>query len=325
MKNLVKIALLVLLLANCSNERNDVNVELKQAADEALKQSLSLSNEIPPSRGIQLLLVNEKFDEIEGIISALEKKYHENVLYESAYQKTYELFNAKDGAMLQFLDRWVDKKGTYIAYGARGFFYSSSGFLVRGTDYIQNVPKENIIDMEKYHQEAIKDFKKALEINPQFSVAYTELIRIYKAYGDTVVLNQLLKSVVSVDPRIYYARTNYIDSLKPVWGGSYREMEKFIDETMKYVSLNPRLWSLKGEILAEKARFAKTKNDYKTSIEMYTKALEYADRSEWLKQRGYSYLKTKQYKFALKDFDRYLVYKPYDSNILAVKDKYKQY
>ena len=102
-------------------------------------------------------------------------------------------------------------------------------------------------------------------------------------------------------------------------------MSEFIKESLKYVDINPRIWTLQGDPYGDMANLHHIKKDYKSAIEFYSKALYYGDRSFLLKYRGQCYARIRQFPLAIKDWEKYLQYNPEDKEFAGYLDNIKVY
>ena len=70
-------------------------------------------------------------------------------------------------------------------------------------------------------------------------------------------------------------------SLRPRWGGSYDAMSEFGRYAIRYVGLNPRLWSLQGEVEADRGDLRCNDNNYAAAIESSDAAMRFGERVNW--------------------------------------------
>jgi tetratricopeptide (TPR) repeat protein len=286
----------------------------KEAANTALKEALDLGY---PNKSLILSMLSKKeYSELETYFANLEIKYMNETSYESLLLKSYQNFDSQFDAFLPHLNEWVKNRGTHIAFCARGFYFANEGFKIRGTKYIKDTPKNNLIKMHEFHEKAKIDLEKSIEINPDFMPAYEQLIRISMAAGDNVYKKAIYQEAIKHDKRTYYVRYAYLLSLEPRWGGTYSQMQSVINESINFAHLNPRIWSLKGAIDFEKAYVLILEKKYHAAIDFLNKAISYGDRTEWLNERADCYAETKQYKMELEDRERYLFYKPNDAKTI---------
>lgn len=227
----------------------------------------------------------------------------------------YGALDCKNSRLLAKLDKWVKQRPSDISYGARGVYKVNRGYEIRGCKYINETPPENIAGMRQLHREAKGDLLIAVQQNSRLSPAHCALILIEKASGNTDDMKNILDAAVRSIPETYYVRYTYLTSLHPRWGGSYEQMQEYTDSLDNDALTNPRIWSLKGEVPAERGFTAKLNNDYTEAIRYYTEALSYGERMSFLKIRGYMYMEVKQYDPALQDFLKYRKYEQSDREV----------
>ncbi len=271
----------------------------------------------PDTAEITNLLLQEKFEEFEKRSKYYEKQFSKNPLYESPLFKLYNAIDPENGNLYEKLIKWVNTRPSYISYAARGIYKVNQGSLIRGNKFASDTPPENLYGMHLFHQEGKTDLLAAIKLNKRFSPAYCALIVVEMAsgniYGTTSIHNLAVRSI----PETYYVRYDYLRSLYPKWGGSYELMQEYVDGLDKAAQKNPRIWSLKGEVAAERGNSAWLDEDYQSAIQYYTEALSYGDRLSFLKYRGRLYMLVGQDALALEDFLKFRKYDDSDRVINA--------
>ena len=287
--------------------KSDVNFAEKQVelSNLALKKVFVYGE--PNKNQIKQMLVQHDFRSLENIYEGIFELYKKDVQYENFLQNSYDIFNP-DTTEVKDLDLWVAQTGSYIAYAARGAYKTTAGYWARGGKYISETPQENLDKMQRLHEEAVVDLRVAISKNPALMPAYKDLIDIVKASTVPYTARQILEQAVANDKRTFYVRYRYMMSLLPRWGGSYEEMSSFAQESINYVNLNPRLWSLQGEGSADLADNYEREKDYTSAIKSYTAALMFGDRTSWLKNRASCYSKLGQRDLAAIDANKVLYY-----------------
>ncbi len=241
-------------------------------------------------------------------IFELDRKAVQN---EGFLQSAYAIFNP-DNVSVNDLDLWVAQTQSYMAYAARGAYKTTAGYWKRGGKNINETPQDKIDKMQRLHEEAAIDLEVAISKNPEFMPAYEELIKIARASTMTFTARQILERAESHDNRTFSVRYEYMMSLLPKWGGTYEEMSKYAQQAIKYVNLNPLLWTLQGEVSADVADDLWREGNYQSAVESYTAALKFGDRTRWLKQRATCYSKLGQMDLASADANKVLYYSPND-------------
>jgi len=277
-------------------------------ANKALKRSLEL--EQPSLPEIKEMLISHKLADLEKLYADMLAQYQKDVLYESRLAKAYEVFRLSNGFRIEDLDYWVENSGSYVAYAARGFYREHQGFDARGGKYIDETPESNIQEMIALHRQAARDLQQAIDMNPALMAAYSRLVAIAMASEMPFTPLEIFQKAEKIDKRNYYVRSQYMLSLRPRWGGSYDAMSEFAHYAIRYADLNPRLWSLQGEVEADQAELQCLDKNYAAAIELYNAAMRYGEHENWLVTRAYCHLKLGHTAEATADYKRALYYNP---------------
>ncbi|UCE24140.1 MAG: tetratricopeptide repeat protein [Candidatus Zixiibacteriota bacterium] len=310
----ITILLIVAAVFGCSANAwgQDVNIRPDQQAilaNEALDRTLDKGG--PVASWIATLLNKENYSRLENAYMDVEQLYEEDVLWESYLLAAYQIFHPSNKDIsLEALNKWVEERGSHVAYAARGIYLAQAAGRARGGRYISQTPKENLEIMAELCQEAAKDLLVAVDKNPRLSPAYMYLVIMAKMTPMPYTGREIVDRCWADDKRSYYVPVNYLSSLEPRCGGSYAQMAEFIEEAVQYAPLNPRLWTLQGEIDADRAALQWEQGNFNYSAELYTSAMQYGERVSWLRYRAACYYKLGKYKEALDDFQQVLVYEP---------------
>jgi len=144
-----------------------------------------------------------------------------------------------------------------------------------------------------------------LKKEPVDEIRITQLVvsRLGRPYEENDTLNAM-NAALHINPATYHVRAHYMNSLTPRWGGSYKAMQAFAQESLKYASKNPRLRMLEGLIYADAAGAQSLVKKYKDANALYTKALGYGANHQILMERGENNYRRERYEDALADLDR---------------------
>lgn len=280
--------------------------EMARRASASLLAARNL--DVPRAQDITALILEERFEEFERRSNAYEEHFANDPVYESPLIKLYDALERSNSEVLGKLNKWVATRPSYLSYGARGVWRERRGYWLRGGEFVQHMPPESFASMTRAHDAARQDLLIAIEMNSKFAPAYNSLVRIERARGSRESAKAILAMAVREIPQTYYVRFEFLQSLSPRWGGSYQRMRVYTDDLGQKTKANPRIWSLKGEPFADRGEIAWNASDYESAIRYYTAALEYGDRLEFLKGRGYLYIKLRRYDLALADLLRYRAY-----------------
>ena len=168
---------------------------------------------------------------VETEYSALQKRFEMGEVSEYDLLDAYKAFYQRDDQYRLELDSWIKNyPNSASAYLARGVYYRKLGEFTRGTNYISQVPRENIAYMEKMFAVSKQDLATSLRINPKAYLAILHLLNIAQFEGDDRAADKYLTLGNAVLPSNFILRARYLVHLAPKGGGSYQRMEKFIEQ-----------------------------------------------------------------------------------------------
>jgi tetratricopeptide (TPR) repeat protein len=264
--------------------------------------------DLPSTDEVTALIAGQHFEEFEERSRRYESGFATDPAYESPLQKLYAAICTSDPDVAAALEKWVRERPSYRSYAARGIYEMNLGYRQRGQKFIRDTPPENLRRMEESFGRARGDLTAALRLNPKFTPAYTALILIAQADGERDEAQRTERQATREVPSTYYVRYTYMMTLRPEWGGSYAAMHAYAASLDAAAKLNPRIWSLQGDEWSQRGNHAWQQGDERRALEYYSNALRYGDRLEFLENRGFLYVNTRQYELALRDFDRYRQY-----------------
>jgi tetratricopeptide (TPR) repeat protein len=309
MKKAISFFLLLLAACNTSprlyanNAFDKPTTQRIQMNNMALKRYVDFGG--PNIMKIKHLVSSHDFQSLETWYENMFQQYKMDAQYEYYLQQGYDTFRQINGVSIKDLDLWVTTTGSYISYAARGSYKALQGSYYE----TQNRPR--------LHDEAAKDLQIAISKNPALMPAYASLVSIARESKMPFAAKEILQKAEQNDERTFIVRYQYLLSLQPRWGGSYKEMTKFAEQVIKYIDLNPRLWSLQGEADADRAEIYYKEGNYGSAIEAYTAALKFGDRVTWLKRRAECYEILGQKDKSLADYERVRFYNPIDSSVVV--------
>lgn len=223
-------------------------MKMEEAAPD---KELGLPEESLIGRRVFNLLRKGKFDELQSLLLGLQSETEKDISKEDRLVDAFEGFKIPDPAALSLFSGWLSKHpGKWPALAARGAFFSNLGFEARGAKWIYKTSQQQIDGMEWFFELAKPDLEKAIGLNSKCVPALRGLIAIESALGDAP---NAISRYVGKYPKSYRLRAQGIHFLCPRWGGSYEAMLAYIEESLRYVSVNPRMRHLDGYTLFDKA------------------------------------------------------------------------
>ncbi len=269
---------------------------------------------------ILFLFQNRIYKSLTEKLEEIQRAYEQDFREESNIFRAYDVFAKAVPLYESLLNEWVVEYPTVSSpYVARAEYYCQCAFSARGTAWAKNTSENQFAGMDRFFALAMEDIKKALGIDPKIDVCYGMLINIGMATGNDALKLNSLKESLKNNPYGYEVRSIYLFSLTPRWGGSYNQMQEFVDDAERFASENPDLKKLKAIILADKASMLLYQNQYDEAIQLYTEALRISEKAGYYARRGDCYYNQAQYKKALADYDHALSLDPINPNYLREK------
>ncbi len=255
------------------------------------------------------LLRERKFEALHTRLSDHQTGYETRRQEEELVVFAFSAFENSDFALEPVLTEWVKRMPeSYVAWVARGIYYSYLGWLSRGYRFASETSEEQASGMANYFRKAGPDFRRALSINPRLSVAYGYLLDLATATGDRQASAAIMKTALAQDPYSFLVRRLYAKSLQPKWGGSLDELRAFLDTTRQYRSGNPDLKLFDGYVdytIADALR-----DERRKAIDFLNRALQAGAYWQFLLRRGINYLFLGEYEKALADVNLALGFWP---------------
>ncbi|MEM6998251.1 MAG: DUF4034 domain-containing protein, partial [Pseudomonadota bacterium] len=227
-----------------------------------------------------------------------------------------------DPTYKEYLDEWVvGMPDVYTSYLIRGTYYLRIAWAKRGEDYSSETTKAQFEGMREAQAVALQDIKKAIELNPKLTVAYSKLISIYSTSGSRKKKFDTLNQALTMNPASYIVRRDMLYFLLPRWGGSYSAIEEFLKDTEQYINDNKELAPLMGYLDYAKAWDTYSNKDYDETIKYTTAALKKGNKSFYYKKRAHAYYSLKDFESAIKDYSNAISVHKYNSDFFIWRAK----
>lgn len=271
---------------------------------------------------IRRLIQQKKFNALNQILHKYQTDSESDILAEEDLFTAYDAFDIDDESYDALFNAWIEASPeSYQPYIARAEYYYSLGWASRGNKWVSETKKEKFVEMANYFGKALEDIATALKINSHSMVPYYLLIGITNTQDKDDEMALIARKALEINPASYKVRSRYLYALTPRWGGSFEQMQAFIDESLVHVSKNPRLSLLEGYIYAEAGEMQALVKKYSLAEELYTKALTYGENHGTLKERGENSYRRENYKDALIDLDRAIEMYPEDGSYYYWRSK----
>lgn len=227
---------------------------------------------------IRQLLLNKEYSKLNSLLDTYQKEFEEDFHYESKLFDAYNTFSATEPTYQSLFDEWVKKyPNNYQPYLARAFYLTEMGWENRGYGWAKDTSKEQFAKMELFLNKAKNDINTVIKIEPKSIGAYYTLIRINGTMSADGENEEIIKKALKIFPYSFLIRSVYQRYLRPIWGGSYLEMDNFAEEAQKFVNKNSRLVLLKGSSYAERGWRALDSGFSLLGIYFFNKALSFGE------------------------------------------------
>lgn len=227
-------------------------------------------------------LRQRQIDQLDAWLNAGQTRYESGQLEDIELWRAYSTFSMVDELALEAVfDEWVSRHpGSYAARVARGGYLMGAGWRARGSEYASQTPPHRFARMQAYFSKAHIDFEAALKLTPKPTTALAALIDIAGTEGDRARLDALLADALRIDRHAQSPRYEYAGYLQPKWGGSYVEMERFVEASRGELGAE-HLGALAGMIPADQANEMElaAKHDPKADPKWIEKALTLVDQA----------------------------------------------
>jgi tetratricopeptide (TPR) repeat protein len=140
-------------------------------------------------------------------------------------------FDALANADAEFgprFDDWVRTTHSGYAHLARGMYLQQQAWAARGAKFASKTSKAQFAKMEGLARRAQVDLLRANVMLTACALCSGELIAINRALNQHESDDELLKTALKQDPKMWSPVLTYFWSLFPQWGGSYEQMESFM-------------------------------------------------------------------------------------------------
>jgi len=191
------------------------------------------AQEFVDRRSLLADLQSGQYDRLESALSKLQSEYENGNGGDMVLDHAIRTFGHTDPRTQQHLDGWIKAHPeSAFAYTARGmYFWRARGHTLYEDlrkniivdDAAQNraaVVPENYVNTDEYPGLALKDFNKAIELNPEFSIPYGWIIAAHTLTGNRSKIGRAYRKALRAHPGSEAVRWRYFFTLIPHNGGT---------------------------------------------------------------------------------------------------------
>ncbi|HKY02248.1 MAG TPA: DUF4034 domain-containing protein, partial [Burkholderiales bacterium] len=201
-------------------------------------------------------------------------------------------------------DRWIEQAPqSYVARLARGAYYVGRGLDARGTKWSSETSARQFEEMRRHFKTARADLEASLPLSAKPMASYYELIVMAMRSGKDKEIEAHYRSTIAFVPRAIEMRVLYLDNLQPRWGGSFKEMEAYVEKSAKILGEGKDLNRLRALVVAERAHVAREADNYPEAQTRYGEAIALHDHSYYRCMRAGISAHMKRFDSAAEDLD----------------------
>lgn len=177
------------------------------------------------------VLKSKDYAGVERHYAARQKLYEEGTLSEETLYQDFRALYEDSATNEQYFTGWVSAfPKSYSARTARGAYYYRMGSFSRGRQFIANTPQDQLAQMHAYLTKARADLNASLKMSAKPYLSTLYLLNVAQLSGKDAERRHWLDAGNKLDPKNVLLRVRYMVTLEPRWGGSYEEMEAFLEE-----------------------------------------------------------------------------------------------
>jgi tetratricopeptide (TPR) repeat protein len=276
-----------------ADAEGEEEIDREEAAEAKQAPGTRKLNAIDPvQRQVVSLLEQRDYPELESVLGSLQLAFEADESASVSLEKAYHAFDKVPRGADAAFNEWAKKyPSSYAALTARGSYFYYQGLDARGTEYFRNTPAKNIRAMRSYLGWARLDLEHSLTLTTKPYLSRMTLMSIDRANGNRRGESAQYQEAVKLAPQSVELRVARIFGLEPRWGGSYREMERFLAESRSQLKdpaavarLAARIPAYRGYERQQAGDYQQARKHYDESIALYAGAGALCERSYVLGQ-----------------------------------------
>lgn len=267
---------------------------------------------------LQDAVLEGRYEALERELGTLQQGFLQGAHSDRALGVAMAAFGSTNPRLEGALEGWLDAfPESAMALAAFGHYYSHLGWAARGGAFASETDGAQLERMLEYHRQAAEHLGAAIERDPELSVAYAEMIRLLKAYEPWQGLEQVLNAGTAQTPRTFAARLSYLVGLQPKWGGSMREMQRFLEDLKDAFPGDEDLDVLQGFLHYVIGDQLRMRNRDEDALDQYEQALAHGPHPMYHLGVAGALRRLGRDDAAIAEYDRALELYPYSVNGLS--------
>ncbi len=265
--------------------------------------------ELDISGGVSLrirgMLERRRYDALNRHLHKYQVASETQPLAEDMLFVSYNAFRKNDPEYEGLLTDWIAAfPNIYQPYLARAEYYYNKAWNARGTKWGTETTQKQFQGMNTYFEKTRKDLNTVMNLNNKTLVPYQLLINIAKTQSNDSEMENLIEKALEINPATYKLRATYVLSLTPRWGGSYKDMESFANDSLTYAMQNSKLHILPGLIYDDQASRQVSVKMFNVAEQLFSGALSYGENHVIYFNRGRARCRNEHYADAIIDLNR---------------------
>jgi hypothetical protein len=240
------------------------------------------------------LLQAQKYPELEQVMARTQADFEAGTISEIQLRNTYRPFYSLNNDLVKNVEAWTSAFPTsYSAHLVYGIWYKRRAAEARGEGYIQNTPPDGLQKMSQLNAIAKSELQKSLMLTRKPYLSVFHLLTISLLEGTKGEAAKFLNAGNKMLPSNTLLRNRYMVTLEPRWGGSYAEMQKFIDRSKSEGASQEGVLQLSAIVQEDMGHSLMERGMTEEAITHFRQALDLAAkvrrefRSEFLENSNY--------------------------------------
>jgi len=244
------------------------------AAESAGQSSLGQSDDTRPLDW----LTSGNYPALEQFYSEQQNAFEAGKISDEALFQAFRKLDVHSPDGARAFDGWVTAyPKSYAALLARGTYEYHMALAARGDNFIKDAMEPKLDAMSNWLARAQPDLRASLGLTSKPYLSALYLLNLSMLSGAAEERRQWFEAALKMDPAATHVRQRYMFSLRPRWGGSYAQMQDFLQQC-EAQGLPPKfLASLKILIHADRAEDAMSAGDQTQVFNEWGQVLSLSD------------------------------------------------
>lgn len=226
----------------------------------------------PAQREVLALLEARNYDGLERVLGGYQRAFERDPAASAPLENAYRAFGKAPGSAQAVLEEWTKRSPvSYPAALAKGSFDFYQELEARDAAGIAGTPKENPVAMRAGFERARASLARSLGLTPKPYLSRRLLMALARYSGSRGDEQAQYLEGLKFAPGSVELRLARMTGLEPRWGGSYAEMQAFLEEA------RPQLTALEAARLA--ARIPADRALERAAARDWAQALKYYDEA----------------------------------------------